>query len=214
MKNNRYVKFWGLIRWSLIRHKYLLPTFSLVQVAFAFAIVYGLVFLIPDIDNVTTIYLSSGAITLGIIAVGCVLAPQIISNSKQNGILQYQRTLPVPRSHILLADIIIWSIASLPGIIMGCMASIFRFGIHIYISFKFYYNFNIASNHDMYWFFNSLLVNSKCYGSSNAINNDRRIAFFSYYLSSRQASRVDVISLQFCPIRTYKQSYKIHIISF
>ena len=102
-----FLQLWGLIQWSLVRHKYLIPTFSIVQALFAFAIVYGLALIIPEIDPVSAVYLSSGALTLGIIAVGCVLAPQIVSESKQNGLFQYQRTLPVSRKSILLADIII-----------------------------------------------------------------------------------------------------------
>ena len=129
-----FLQLWGLIRWSLVRHKYLIPTFSIVQALFAFAIVYGLALIIPEIDPVSAVYLSSGALTLGIIAVGCVLAPQIVSESKQNGLFQYQRTLPVSRKSILLADIIIWSIASLPGIIMGCVAAFLRFDIKMYIN--------------------------------------------------------------------------------
>lgn len=133
-RSNTISKLWGLIRWSLIRHKYLLPTFSFVQAAFSLAIVYGLALVIPEINDVSAIYLSSGALTLGIIAVGCVLAPQIVSASKQNGLFKYQKTLPVARSSILCADIIIWSIASLPGVIMGCIATILRFNINIDIT--------------------------------------------------------------------------------
>jgi len=128
---NAVVKLWGVIQWSLVRHKYLLPAFSLVQVAFALAIVYGLALIMPQVDSASAVYLSSGALTLGIIAVGSVLAPQIVSSSKQNGIFNYQRTLPVARSTILLADIIIWSIAALPGIVMGCVASVLRFDLTI-----------------------------------------------------------------------------------
>jgi ABC-2 type transport system permease protein len=127
-------KLWGLIRWSLIRHKYLLPTFTIIQAAFALAIVYGLALLIPEINETSAIYLSSGSITLGIIAVGCVLAPQIASTSKQDGLFAYQRTLPVARSAILLADIVIWCIASLPGVFMGCLAAIVRFDISLNIT--------------------------------------------------------------------------------
>lgn len=129
------IKLWGVICWSMVRHKYLIPTFSIVQAAFAVAIVCGLALLIPQINKEEAVYLSSGALTLGIIAVGCVLAPQIVSDSKQNGLFEYQRTLPVSRSSILLADIMIWGIASLPGIIMGCIASVFRFHIDIQVTF-------------------------------------------------------------------------------
>ncbi|WP_043563639.1 ABC transporter permease [Actinomyces israelii] len=122
----------GLVRWSLIRHKYLLPAFTLVQALFAVAIVYGLALLIPAIDLKTARYLSAGAWTLGIIAVGCVLAPQITSTSRQEGVLEYQKTLPVPRSAILLADAVVWSIAALPGIAIGMLAAALRFGLHVH----------------------------------------------------------------------------------
>lgn len=72
-------ELFALVGWSLLRHKYLLPVFTLTQVFLSLAIVYGLALLIPDVNNQTAIYLSSGATTLGIIAVGCVL---LCSNSK------------------------------------------------------------------------------------------------------------------------------------
>lgn len=128
------LSFLGLIRWSLLRHKYLLPAFIAIQVIVALAIVYGFALMVPNIDDELSLYMSSGALTLGIIAVGCVLAPQIISESKQNGIFSYQRTLPVSRNAILIADVIIWGIAGIPGIIMSCFAGILRFDININIT--------------------------------------------------------------------------------
>lgn len=129
-----WVRSWvGLVRWSLLRHRYLLPAFTIIQALFAVAIVYGLALLIPDVDAEAARYLSSGAWTLGIIAVGCVLAPQITGTSKQEGLLDYQRTLPVPRSAILLADAVVWSVAALPGIAVGMLAAALRFGLEIQI---------------------------------------------------------------------------------
>jgi putative membrane protein len=129
-----WLRSWaGLVRWSLLRHKYLLPVFAVIQALFAIAIVYGLALLIPDVDAETARYLSSGAWTLGIIAVGCVLAPQITGTSKQEGLLDYQRTLPVPRSAILLADAIVWSFAALPGIAVGMLAAALRFGLEVHV---------------------------------------------------------------------------------
>lgn len=127
-------KFGGLVWWSLVRHKVLLPTFSVTQAVLALAIVYGLALLLPNMTHQDSLYLSSGAITIGIIAVGCVLAAQIIGTAKQDGIVAYQKTLPVDRTSIILADVIIWSLASLPGVIMSCLAAVIRFKIHLYIS--------------------------------------------------------------------------------
>ncbi|MFI3213990.1 MAG: ABC transporter permease [Eubacteriales bacterium] len=133
-KSNLMLQFYGVLRWSLLRHKFYLPVFTIVQMLLAVAIVYGFALMTPVIDNESAIYFSSGALTLGLIAVGCVLAPQIVCESKQNGILQYQRTLPVPRHLIVLADVLIWGMASLPGIIMSLVAGIIRFDIDLNIT--------------------------------------------------------------------------------
>ncbi|MHC9532266.1 ABC transporter permease [Dellaglioa sp. L3N] len=130
----RFKKFSGLIWWSLIRYKFLLPTFSLTQVVLALAIVYGLALLMPELTYQDSIYLSSGAITIGIIAVGCVLAAQIVGTAKKDGIIAYQKTLPVERAGIIFADVIIWSLASLPGIIMSCIAAVMRFHVVLYVN--------------------------------------------------------------------------------
>ncbi|MEK4670297.1 ABC transporter permease [Niallia taxi] len=126
----------SLIRWSILRHKHLLVVFSFAQIVLSLAIVYGLALMLPDIDEETAIYLSSGSITLGIIAVGCVLSGQIINTAKQEGIIYYQKTLPVYRLNIIFADIIIWGLASLPGIFMSCLAAIFRFHLTIEVSIQ------------------------------------------------------------------------------
>lgn len=135
-KLNFFSQFFALCKWSLIRHKILLPMFTILQVILSFAIVYGLALLIPDIDPISAVYLSSGATTLGLIAVGCVLAAQIVSTAKQDGIIKYQKTLPVSRINILLADFMIWGLASLPGVIMSFLAATIRFGISIQFSFQ------------------------------------------------------------------------------
>lgn len=129
-------ELFALVGWSLLRHKYLLPVFTLTQVFLSLAIVYGLALLIPDVNNQTAIYLSSGATTLGIIAVGRVLAAQIVSTAKQEGIVDYQRTLPVSRLNILISDFIIWGMASLPGVFMSFLAAYLRFDVQIRFSMK------------------------------------------------------------------------------
>lgn len=125
--------WWELVRWSMLRHRHLLPAFTAVQILFAVAIVYGLALLIPEVDATSSRYLASGAWTLGIIAVGCVLAPQIVGTSKQEGLLDYQRTLAVPRSAIIFADAMVWSVAALPGIAGGLAAAARRFGLPVHV---------------------------------------------------------------------------------
>ena len=84
-------------------------------------------------NNQTAIYLSSGATTLGIIAVGRVLAAQIVSTAKQEGIVDYQRTLPVSRLNILISDFIIWEWYHYLGVYV-ILAAYLRFDVQIRFS--------------------------------------------------------------------------------
>ena len=134
--------------------------------------------------------------TLGMIAVGCVLAPQIVSEGKQNGVFEYQRTLPVSRSIILLADLIIWGIASLPGVIMGCVASVLRFNINLNInSTKLFGYSTYTVYNDLHWILYCLLASTEYHGIGNTGNYDRRVTFFAYNISSGKTSRVVYVYL-------------------
>ena len=126
--------FLGLLQWSLIRNKQVLPLFSILQILLSLAMVYGLALVIYDLDEVSAVYLSTGAIVMGIIAVGCVLCAQVVSESKQNGVFEYQRSLPVSRMSILMSDILIWGVASAPGLIASFFASVLRFHVGITIT--------------------------------------------------------------------------------
>lgn len=133
MNNNQKnkSKFWGLVRWSLIRHKYYIPVFVMVQIILSIAIIYGFLFITNANDTITMSYLCTGAIAINVIAVTCVLAPQIVSEAKQNGVYDYQKTLPVSRIGILLSDLFIWGLLCLPGILSSLLISRFGFGLDI-----------------------------------------------------------------------------------
>lgn len=137
MNNNQRngSKFLGLVKWSLIRHKFYIPVFVVVQMILSFAVTYGFLFVTDANDDLTRSYLSTGAMTINVIAVTCVLAPQIVSESKQNGVYDYQKTLPVSRLGILLADLLIWGLLCLPGILSSLLISRFGFGLSVYWGF-------------------------------------------------------------------------------
>ena len=105
----------GLIKWSLLRHKIYIPIFTIVQVILSLAVIYGFSF----VTN---------------IAVTCVLSPQIVSESKQNGIFSYEKTLDISRIQIILADLIIWALLALPGFIVSTFLGAFNFMIPIEIT--------------------------------------------------------------------------------
>lgn len=124
------------ISWNYLRHRNLLLVFAVIQLIEAFAIVYGMSLWVSNETRETVYYLASGSLTLIIITVACVLAPQIINDSKQTGLFQYQRTLPVRRSVILISDIILWIGAAIPGILASIIAGILKFQVPFTVSFK------------------------------------------------------------------------------
>jgi len=128
-------RFLGVVHWSLIRHKYILPTFTIIQIVLAIAMMFGLALLMDNVDETASIYLATGTIAVGIIAVGSSLCAQVVSESKHNGIFNYQRSLPIPRSYILIADTLIWGLAALPGIVVSFIVAVLRFDLSINITF-------------------------------------------------------------------------------
>lgn len=121
----------GLFQWSLIRHKFYIPVFIFVQIILSLAIIYGFSFITNAVNDLQKSYLCTGAITMNIIAVTCVLAPQIVSEAKQNGVVDYQKTLPVSRSGILISDLIIWGAISLPGVVLSMLIGSVSFKMEI-----------------------------------------------------------------------------------
>ena len=131
---NSLGSFIGVLRWSLIRHKYIIPLFTILQIVLSLAIIFGLALLMGDIDETSSVYLATGAVSIGIIAVGSTLCSQVVSESKTNGIFDYQRSLPISRIHIILADMFIWGVATLPGITVSLLVSSIRFNLDLSIS--------------------------------------------------------------------------------
>lgn len=123
-----------LVRWNLLRMRTVLPVFISIQVLMSVGIVLGFSFLIPRHDQVTALYLSTGAPTVSLIVVGMVLAPQLVSQSKARGLFDYQRTLPVPRLAMLAADATVWIPIALPGLAASLAAAALRFDLSFAIS--------------------------------------------------------------------------------
>ncbi|WP_347353526.1 ABC transporter permease [Intrasporangium sp.] len=118
-----------LMRWSGSRYRYLLPAFTVIQAVFAVAIIVGFAFLLSDPTAAEVEQLASGAWTMGIISVGLVIGPQIISTERSEGVLEYIHHLPVHRSAIVVANSSVWAVAALPGLCAGVIAARIRFDL-------------------------------------------------------------------------------------
>jgi ABC-2 type transport system permease protein len=123
-----------LLKWSAMRMRADIPVFLALQTVIAAGIVIGFSFLIPRVDPESALYLTTGAMTISLITVGTVLAPQIVAQQKERGLLDYQRSMPVPRLAMLAADATIWISVALPGLGATLAVATLRFDLQVSMS--------------------------------------------------------------------------------
>ena len=123
-----------LVRWQALRLKGFLPLAIVVQALFAFGIVIGYPLLFPEMDETTMLFLATGAPAITLITMGLVVLPQVVSQAKIEGSLEYMRSLPVPRMAYLAADLTVWLAIVLPGVVFAVLVGIWAFGLELSVS--------------------------------------------------------------------------------
>jgi ABC-2 type transport system permease protein len=123
-----------LVRWQALRLKSFLPLAIVVQVLFAFGIVVGYPLLFPEIDELTILFLATGAPAITLITMGLVALPQVVAQAKLQGTLDYMRSLPVPRMVYLMADLSVWLAIVLPGVVFAVAVGAWAFDLALSVS--------------------------------------------------------------------------------
>jgi ABC-2 type transport system permease protein len=123
-----------LCRWTILRLKGFLPLAIVVQALFAVGIVLGYPLLFPEIDRLTVLFLATGAPALSLITMGLVAVPQLVARARTEGSLEYMRSLPVPRIVHLLADLSVWLMIVLPGVVFAIVLAAARFDLELTVS--------------------------------------------------------------------------------
>jgi ABC-2 type transport system permease protein len=102
---------------------------SAIQVLLAVGVVYGLSYLIPNIDPTTALYLATGAPTLGLLVLGLNVVPQEVSQARVAGRADYVKALPVPRLAPLASEVTFWLLVQFPGTVLSLVIASVRFDI-------------------------------------------------------------------------------------
>ena len=118
-----------LMRWQLRRSLPQLPLVMVVQTLMAVATVLGYGLIAGDAGHEAGLYLATGAPAISLITIGLIMAPQWVSQARTEGSLDWMRTLPVPRVSFLLADLLLWTVMALPGLVLGVAVGAARFDV-------------------------------------------------------------------------------------
>ncbi|MGH2812492.1 MAG: ABC transporter permease [Actinomycetota bacterium] len=129
----KWLRAFGLLLlWQFMRMRNELPILIVIQVALATGIVYGMSFLIPDIDERSALFLATGAPTIGLLILGLTVVPQEVTRGRLTGMTEYISTLPVPRLAPPAAEIVFWILAQLPGTVISLVVATMRFGFEVH----------------------------------------------------------------------------------
>ena len=126
--------YWLLVQWQARRMKAFLPLAIVVQTLFALGIVLGYPLLFPAIDTGTILYLATGAPAITLITMGLVAVPQVVAQARTEGTLDYMRSLPLPRLTYLAADVSIWLVIVLPGVVLAIAIAVWHFRLDLVVS--------------------------------------------------------------------------------
>jgi ABC-2 type transport system permease protein len=123
-----------LVQWQFRRMSSFLPMLVVVQILLAVTTVLGYGLLVGTPPPEQALYLATGASTVTLVMVGLVMTPQLVAQARTEGSLDWMRTLPVPRTVFLGADLALWTLIALPGMVLGVVAGALKFDVHLSLS--------------------------------------------------------------------------------
>ena len=123
-----------LCRWRVAQMRVELPQIVVVQTLFATGAAIGFGFLIPDVDPQAGAYLATGAFLVNLLMVAVAVVPGTMTEAKVTGALDYLWALPIPRLAHLAAELTIWSLATLPGMVISLVITSIRFDFDLRVS--------------------------------------------------------------------------------
>ncbi|GAA1570384.1 ABC transporter permease [Leucobacter aridicollis] len=123
-----------LLQWQVRRQAQFLPLMAVVQTALAVSTVLGYGLLIGNVDGEAALFLATGAPTITLIVIGLVMTPQAMVQARTEGSADWLRTLPLPRGAFLAADLTVWTLLALPGLILGTIVGALRYDITYHLA--------------------------------------------------------------------------------
>lgn len=109
-------QFAQLLRTKFLMNREMLAMMVIIQASMAAGMVLGFGYFVPHIGRTQAMFITAGAATQVVITLGLVMLPQVMSQERAEGLIEYFLTLPVSREAYLLAEIAFIAIVTLPGV--------------------------------------------------------------------------------------------------
>ena len=104
---------------------------AVLQIALSLGLVLGMGYLIPNISDESAMFLVTGTATQAFVTTGLVMLPQMLSQAKSDGRLEYFLTMPISREAYLLSQITMVAITSFPAVLFTVAFGAWHYGLAI-----------------------------------------------------------------------------------
>jgi ABC-2 type transport system permease protein len=139
MNVRRGVRFWAgsyaaMLRFDLAAQRNWLPMFALMQVLFGagMAIIYG--FYLGHLSRGAALFIVSGSPALAVLTAGLIGVTMMVVQRQQAGSWDFIWSLPVPRSAAVASSFTVFTLLSVPGIIVTLALAAWRYGLTLTVS--------------------------------------------------------------------------------
>ena len=123
-----------MMTWSWLSSRPWLAILGIIQVIMPLAFVIGMSFLFPDITPPVARHLITGTPTLLLLMVGLSVVPSMVAFGRIQGTYDFMLSLPVPRMLLLISDVTIILLLTLPGIILALIIGSVFHGFSLQVS--------------------------------------------------------------------------------
>ena len=128
------VQLYELVKIALLSYRQGVAFVMMIQVVMTVGLVLGYGYLIPDISTTAALYVTTGAATNAIVTIALVVLPQVLSEAKHQGRMDFMLTLPISREMYLLSQILTAVILAAPGTVLAVVFGAWHYDLTLEIS--------------------------------------------------------------------------------
>lgn len=126
--------YWEMCNWEYRNLRMFLPMLTSVLVLQGAGLVLGIGLFFHHIPPSAALYVATGVPVLNLLTLGLIFEPQIVADRRAEGSYEFLRSMPVPRSMMMLAWYTVSLVPSLPALVLSLVVAVARYHLHLAVS--------------------------------------------------------------------------------
>jgi ABC-2 type transport system permease protein len=123
-----------MLRFDLSRARQWAPMMAVTQVFMGAGMAVMSGFFYPEVSEATALYIATGTPTLALIPLGFLMLPESVNQQRLEGTFDFTWSLPVPRTAQATSTFLLYTLLSLPGMVLSLVVVTLLYGIQLSVS--------------------------------------------------------------------------------